>query len=386
MDPSSETSVSLQDLTKDYGSLIAVKGIDLEVEPGEFIVIVGPSGCGKSTTLRMIAGLEDITSGELYFDDQLMNGTPPKDRNVAMVFQNYALYPHMSARRNMTFGMNSGSETYSSDEIDERVREAADTLGIADLLDRKPKQLSGGERQRVALGRALVRDPDVLLLDEPLSNLDAKLRIEMRTELDELHQELGTTTVYVTHDQTEAMTLGDKVVVMNEGQIQQVDPPQTLYDFPDNEFVAEFIGSPPINLIPAEFRQEGGEFSIEAQHAREDFEITLPANDDLRRADLGEVTFGIRPEDIHLASTSDFEQETPLSLTVDVIEPLGDSSLVYGMIGEQEVRIQLDAHADVSRGDTVSLVCNPERLHLFDAETGDVLYHSAHAIEREVTA
>ncbi len=377
MPQTSETRVSLRGITKDYGSVLAVKGIDLEIEPGEFVVIVGPSGCGKSTTLRMIAGLEEITEGELYFDDELMNGKKPEERNVSMVFQNYALYPHMTARRNMVFGMNAGDETYTSDEIDARVREAATTLGINDLLDRKPKELSGGERQRVALGRALVRDPDVLLLDEPLSNLDAKLRIEMRTELDELHQELGTTTVYVTHDQTEAMTLGDKVVVMNDGELQQVDPPQQLYDFPANRFVAGFIGSPPINLIPVEVHREDGEAVIEAENAKEDFRIGLTEADELRTLEAGRATFGVRPEDIHLSSRSDHEHVTPLSMTVNVTEPLGNSMLVYGSIGEQEITVQLDAHNPVTTGDTVELVCDPERLHLFDPESGESLYHSA---------
>jgi len=385
MASTSETRLSLREVTKEYGSLVAVKGIDLDAESGEFVVIVGPSGCGKSTMLRMIAGLEEITDGDLYFDEDRMNHIEPQNRNVAMVFQNYALYPHMTARRNMTFGMNSGDQQYSDEEIDELVGDAAQMLGIADLLDRKPKHLSGGERQRVALGRALVRDPDVLLLDEPLSNLDAKLRTEMRTELAELHQDLGTTTVYVTHDQTEAMTLGDKVVVMNDGEVQQVDPPQRLYDYPANRFVASFIGSPSINLIPVTVEQEGESWFVEAEHAKQDFRIELPDNHNLENLEPGRAVFGIRPEDIHLNQTTEYEHDTPLTLTVDVTEPLGDTLLVYGRIGDQEIRVQLDPHLEVTGGDELALVSDPKRLHVFDAGTGEAIYHSAEVEAPAVT-
>ncbi|MFB6308816.1 MAG: ABC transporter ATP-binding protein [Haloarculaceae archaeon] len=371
----SETPLSLRGVTKRYESLTAVDSIDLEVEAGEFVVIVGPSGCGKSTTLRMIAGLEEISGGELYFGDELMNDVAPKDRNVAMVFQNYALYPHMSARRNMVFGINAGGESYSDEEIDERVQDAAETLGITDLLDRMPGQLSGGERQRVALGRALIRDPDVLLLDEPLANLDAKLRTEMRTELDQLHQQFGATTVYVTHNQTEAMTLGDRVVVLDDGEIQQVDPPQTLYDYPQNQFVAEFIGSPTINLLPVSLGRDGDDRYIERRDGDDGFRIEL--DDELDDVDRTEAVFGVRPEDLHLEETTDYDHASPLSLTVDTTEPLGNSMLVYGTIAGQAAKVQVDAHTSVSVGETRSLVCDPDRFHLFDAQTGEVFYHSA---------
>ena len=373
----SETRVSLEGATKDYGSVVAVKDIDLEIEPGEFVVIVGPSGCGKSTTLRMIAGLEELTDGDLFFDDRRMNDVEPKDRNVAMVFQNYALYPHMTARRNMVFGMNAGGQSYSSEEIEDRVTEAAEVLGITDLLDRKPKQLSGGERQRVALGRSLVRDPDVLLLDEPLSNLDAKLRIQMRTELRELHQELGTTTVYVTHDQTEAMTLGDKVVVMEDGEIQQVDPPTALYDFPENRFVADFIGEPPMNMLPVEVVKTDGGSAANFTAGSQDFSLQLPDTDEPSPLAGQEAILGVRPGDIHRVSQGEDDPAQTLELTVDITEPLGESLLVHGTTGEQELTVELDAHASVSKGETISLTFDLDRLHLFDPSDGEAMYHSA---------
>ena len=378
----SQTRIRLEGLRKRYGSLMAVKDVDLEVEEGDFVVIVGPSGCGKSTTLRMIAGLEPITAGELYFDDELMNDVEPKNRNVAMVFQNYALYPHMTARRNMAFGMQSNS-SFTDEEIESRIREAAETLDITEHLDRKPKQLSGGERQRVAIGRALVRDPDVLLLDEPLSNLDAKLRIQMRTELAALHEELRTTTVYVTHDQTEAMTLGDRVVVMDDGKIQQVAPPQRLYDYPANQFVAGFIGSPSMNTLPVRVRS-GGDGWVVTPRGDADVEIDLPGAASAAAVTEGEAVFGIRPEDIHL-SESGGEAGLAFPLDVRMTEPLGDVLLVYGDLAGTEFTVQLDAHEPVERGDSLTLYCDPERLHLFDAEDGEAVYHSGQA-SAEVTA
>lgn len=378
----SQTRIRLEGLRKRYGSLVAVKDVDLEVEDGEFVVIVGPSGCGKSTTLRMIAGLEDITAGDLYFDDERMNGVEPKDRNVAMVFQNYALYPHMTARRNMSFGMQT-NESFTDEEVAARIREAAETLDITEHLDRKPKQLSGGERQRVAIGRALVRDPDVLLLDEPLSNLDAKLRIQMRTELAELHEELQTTTVYVTHDQTEAMTLGDRVVVMEDGEIQQVAPPQRLYDYPANQFVAGFIGSPSMNTVPVRVRNDGSRWYATSRSGTE-FDLDLPSAAGESAVTEGEAVFGIRPEDIHLSGSPD-DEGLAFPLDVRMTEPLGDVLLVYGTLAGTDITVQLDAHEPIERGDSLTLYCDPERLHLFDAEDGAALYHSGRA-SQEVTA
>jgi len=364
------TSVTLSDLRKEFGDVVAVRGIDLEIEDGEFVVVVGPSGCGKSTTLRSIAGLETVTSGEIRMDGRNVVGVEPKDRNVAMVFQNYALYPHMTAQRNITFGMKSGG-SFDDDEIDRRVEEAADILDIADLLDRKPAALSGGERQRVALGRAIVRDPDVFLMDEPLSNLDAKLRIQMRAELAKLHDELRTTTIYVTHDQTEAMTLGERVVVMNDGEIQQVAPPQRLYDYPANRFVAEFIGDPAMNMFPVTVERVGDGY--EAVHP--EFRLPLPAGEELQEAAGSAAVLGVRPEDLLLASEADAAPGT-FEATVQVTEPLGDSLLLECAVGDDALKVHVSPRAEISRGDRVELTYDPDRLHLFDAETGRAIYHS----------
>lgn len=357
------TAVRLEKVTKDYGSVRAVESVDLEIEPGEFLVIVGPSGCGKSTTLRMIAGLETITEGNLYFDGERMTDVDASDRNVAMVFQNYALYPHMTARRNITFGMNTSGE-YTDEEIDRRVQEAAETLDIADLLDRKPEELSGGERQRIALGRAICRDPDVFLMDEPLSNLDAKLRVQMRAELSRLHDELGTTTVYVTHDQTEAMTLGDRVAVLDDGRLQQIARPQQLYDFPQNRFVGTFIGEPSMNMLP-----------VRAEHGRarhEDFEFPLPGFD----SSAGAATLGIRPEDFEVVDGSGSDRAT-FTATVAVTEPLGDTLLLHCRTDSGDTfKVQTSPRQTVDTGDEVRLTYDPERLHLFDKETGEAIYHS----------
>lgn len=358
------TTVEMDGITKDYGALRAVEDVSLEIKPGEFLVIVGPSGCGKSTTLRMIAGLETITEGELFFDRTAVTNQDASERNVAMVFQNYALYPHMSARRNITFGM--GSD-FDDEEIDTRVEEAAETLGISDLLERKPKELSGGERQRVALGRAICRDPDVFLMDEPLSNLDAKLRVQMRAELSRVHDELETTTVYVTHDQTEAMTLGDRVAVLDNGKLQQIDPPQQLYDFPRTRFVAEFIGDPAMNLIP---------LAVENGRAVNDaFNIPLPNYDGPEQ----DLILGLRPEDIQ-SVPGDTEQAT-FEADVTVTEPLGDTLLLYCRTGDgDEFKVQSNPRQDIDAGDRVSLSHDPQRLHLFDSETGEAIYHSARAV------
>ncbi|MFB6298375.1 MAG: ABC transporter ATP-binding protein [Salinirussus sp.] len=378
--------IELDGLTKQFGDVRAVRGIDLEVADGEFLVLVGPSGCGKSTTLRMIAGLEDVTDGVLRIGDETVTDLAPKDRHVAMVFQNYALYPHMTARRNMTFGMKSAG-SYDDEEIARRVEEAADILDIPELLDRKPGELSGGERQRVAIGRAIVREPEVFLLDEPLSNLDAKLRVQMRAELLKLHQELRTTTVYVTHDQTEAMTLGDRVAVMDDGQIQQVDPPQDLYDYPANVFVAEFVGSPAMNVFDVEVVEDGAGFA--ADH--DGFRVPLPgsasgADGDagtdrqLETASLGgwqrsRARFGVRPEDVYLAGN--FDGGPSFEAGVTVTEPLGESLLIHASVAGDEFQIKAEPRSAIRPGDRVELRVDPQRLHLFDPGTGEAVYHAA---------
>jgi multiple sugar transport system ATP-binding protein len=366
--------IQLRDLTKRYtDDVLAVDGIDLRIHDGEFLVLVGPSGCGKSTTLRTIAGLEDATDGTIEIDDSVVNDLSPKNREIAMVFQNYALYPHMTAAENMSFGMRSVSD-FSAEEIERRVADAAETLGIEELLERKPKELSGGERQRVAIGRALVREPQVFLLDEPLSNLDAKLRVQMRAELLKLHRQLETTTVYVTHDQTEAMTLGDRVAVLNDGQLQQVASPQELYDFPENRFVAEFIGEPAMNVLPVELRATG--HGLTAAH--EGFTVELPGTTD--RAALGAddrtVSFGVRPEDIALASSLPDGAAT-FTAEVTVTEPLGEQLLLHCRVGSAEIQVKVEPRSQVAVGESVTLGFDRERLHLFAADTGETLYHSA---------
>ncbi|MFP4627200.1 MAG: ABC transporter ATP-binding protein [Natronomonas sp.] len=372
------TTITLNNLRKEFDDVVAVNGIDLEIKDGEFLVIVGPSGCGKSTTLRLLAGLEAATDGHIEMGGADVTGVKPKDRNVAMVFQNYALYPHMTGRRNITFGMKSSGD-FTDEEIQQRVADAAETLDITDLLDRKPAEMSGGERQRVALGRAIVRNPDAFLMDEPLSNLDAKLRIQMRAELAQLHASLGTTTVYVTHDQTEAMTLGERVVVMKDGQIMQVDEPQMLYDFPANRFVAEFIGDPAMNMIPVD---------IEDRHAvHHAFTIPLPSTDgsqlnEKNRTEYGGTTgdqrafLGVRPEDFYLTETPTDAELPTIDAKVNVREPLGDSLLLHCSIGSTPCKIQAEPRTDIRSGETVSVTYDPARLHLFDTETGEAVYHS----------
>ena len=362
------SDINIRNLTKEFDDVTAVDNIDLDVKNGEFLVLVGPSGCGKSTTLRMIAGLEDITSGELRIGDRRVNDLEPKERSIAMVFQNYALYPHMTGAENMKFGMKSVSD-YTSEEIDQRVRDAADILDIPELLERRPSELSGGERQRVAIGRAIVREPDVFLLDEPLSNLDAKLRVQMRAELLQLHRELDATTLYVTHDQTEAMTLGDRVAVLNDGEIEQVDPPQMLYDFPDTRFVAEFIGSPAMNIVPVELT--GGD---EPYARHEHFELSLP-NPELFTERPDSAYFGVRPEDVSLADNVAGEAET-FEAEVSVTEPLGESLLIHCLLGDDELHVKAEARSEIDPGDTIELQVDEERLHVFN-DAGDAIYHSS---------
>lgn len=362
--------VSLKGLTKRFGNVEAVKGIDLEIRDKEFLVLVGPSGCGKSTTLRMVAGLEEITEGTIEIGERVVNDVPPKDRDIAMVFQNYALYPHMDVYNNMAFGLK--LRKFSKDDINRRVNEAARILGIENLLNRKPKQLSGGQRQRVALGRAIVREPKVFLMDEPLSNLDAKLRVQMRFELSKIHDRLQTTIIYVTHDQTEAMTMGDRIVVLKDGIVQQVDDPLTLYNKPANLFVAGFMGSPAMNFLQAKIRQEGDDYFIDG-HA---FKIKLPADNVQKFPQVKdyigrEVIFGIRPEDINDAAVADIEVTTENSLIgeVEVVEPMGSEINLYLSLDNHSIIARVDTSSKAKVGDKMKAVIDTSKVHVFDAET-----------------
>ncbi len=362
-------SISCRHIYKIYpGDVTAVSDFNLEIEDKEFVIFVGPSGCGKSTTLRMVAGLEEISKGEMYIGDRLINDVPPKDRDIAMVFQNYALYPHMTVYRNMAFGLE--LRKTPKDEIDKRVREAAKVLDIEHLLDRKPKALSGGQRQRVALGRAMVRNPSVFLLDEPLSNLDAKLRTSMRTEIIKLHQKLQTTFIYVTHDQTEAMTMGDRIVVMKAGVIQQVDTPQNLYDFPCNMFVAGFIGSPQMNFMDATLEKDGDQYSVNLSGDK----IPLPKEktaDGKLDAYVGKVVaMGVRPEDIKddedtLAKYAGSHLDT----TVEVSELMGSEIYLYLEYKGQKLTARVAPTSKARNGSKVPVAFDPHKIHLFDKES-----------------
>ena len=363
-------SVLLKNVYKEFdGGVIAVSDFSLSVEDREFIILVGPSGCGKSTTLRMIAGLEEITQGEIYIDDRLVNDVQPKDRDIAMVFQNYALYPHMTVYDNMAFGLK--LRKIPKDDIKRRVTEAARILEIEHLLDRKPKALSGGQRQRVALGRAIVRDPKVFLMDEPLSNLDAKLRVQMRVEITKLHQRLNTTIIYVTHDQTEAMTMGTRIVVMKDGFIQQVDSPSELYLHPVNTFVAGFIGMPPMNFINTTLYDEGGELKVKFGSNV----ITLPADkydtEEVRKYVDKEVIMGVRPEAI--SDTPEDVAASPSTVFeagVDVVEMLGAETYVYMTHENYSLTARVDPMATVSHvGEAVKFRIDGRRIALFDQET-----------------
>ena len=365
--------LSLKNVTKVYpNGFVAVKDFNLEIADKEFIIFVGPSGCGKSTTLRMIAGLEEISSGELWIGDKLVNDVEPKDRDIAMVFQNYALYPHMSVRENMAFGLKLRKTPKA--EIDKLVHEAAKILDIEHLLDRKPKALSGGQRQRVAMGRAIVRNPKVFLMDEPLSNLDAKLRVQMRIEISKLHQRLETTIIYVTHDQTEAMTLGTRIVVLKDGIIQQVDTPQNLYDKPLNKFVAGFIGSPQMNMIDATLVEAGSRVAISFAENT----VVLPEDKSRIVKDMGmvgkEVVFGIRPEDIH--DDPSFIAANPdacLDATIRVYELLGAEVFLYFDIADVNFTARVNPRTPARPGDTVKFAMDLTRAHLFDKETENTI-------------
>jgi len=358
--------VVLENVYKRFGNVTAVNDFSLHIADEEFMVIVGPSGCGKTTALRMIAGLEEITEGICRIGDRIVNDVPPKDRDIAMVFQNYALYPHMNVYQNMSFGLR--LRRTPKPEIDRRVREAAGILQIEHLLDRRPRELSGGQRQRVALGRAIVREPKVFLMDEPLSNLDAKLRVEMRASISKLHQRLGVTTIYVTHDQVEAMTMGTRIVVMKDGFIQQVDSPINLYDRPVNKFVAGFIGSPAMNFMVGTV-QDG-----RVKSAQFDIKPTDELAQKLRAYNGKKIYIGIRPENLDLTGASIPEQDNLVSAVVDVVEPLGAETMIIASVGgDQTVVARVDPHVTVKAGDSIQLVIDLKYLHAFDMETEDNL-------------
>jgi multiple sugar transport system ATP-binding protein len=356
--------VVMKDLNKKYDEVHAVKDVNLHIRDKEFVVLVGPSGCGKSTTLRMVAGLEEITAGEIVIGERVVNDLPPKDRDIAMVFQNYALYPHMTVYDNMAFGLK--MRKFPKAEIETRVRVAADILGIQDLLKRKPRQLSGGQRQRVAVGRAIVRHPQVFLFDEPLSNLDAKLRVQMRVELKRLHDRLETTAIYVTHDQVEAMTLGDRVVVMKDGWIQQVGEPLELYSRPANRFVAGFIGSPAMNFFDVRVAEADGALWVENPGIR----VRVPAerSDRMRPYKGQPITLGVRPEDVHVAGGSD-EPHNTFDAVVEVVEPLGSEILLDVKAGTNVMVARVDPSVRLKVHEGVRLALNPDRLHFFDTKT-----------------
>ena len=363
--------VTLRKLVKNYDETPAVRGIDLDIADKEFVVLVGPSGCGKSTTLRMIAGLEEITDGDIMIGGALVNDMPPKDRDIAMVFQNYALYPHMSVYENMSFGLR--LKKAPKDEIARRVENAAKILDITELLERKPKQLSGGQRQRVAMGRAIVRDPKVFLFDEPLSNLDAKLRVQMRTEIKKVHQKVRTTTVYVTHDQVEAMTLADRVVVMNGGLIEQVGTPNDLYHFPLTKFVAGFIGSPAMNFIPCRLEEAAGGLRVRLSDR---IVFPVPANRTVRylpHLASGALQFGLRPEHIVERRPHSEPDQHPFEVTLEVTEPMGMETLVYFSIGSAEVCGRVNPMAGAQDGRPMTLVADLANMHLIDEAGGRVL-------------
>jgi multiple sugar transport system ATP-binding protein len=359
-------SVTLQDLTKRFDKVVAVNRINLEIPDKEFVVFVGPSGCGKTTTLRMIAGLEEATEGTIMIGDRVVNDVPPKDRNIAMVFQNYALYPHMNVYKNMAFGLK--LRRTPKPEIDRRVREAARILGIEDLLDRKPRQLSGGQRQRVAVGRAIVRQPEVFLFDEPLSNLDAKLRVQMRSELIKLHYQLEATMIYVTHDQVEAMTMGDRIVIMNNGEIQQVGAPMEVYDHPVNLFVAGFIGSPSMNFFPGRLIVQNSDLYVDLGK----FSVKLPkSHQDLYGGHVNrKVVFGIRPENISDRPESDGYPQERVPARVNVVEPLGSEVIVELSAGDHTFVARFDPTTAARPMHEMAVYFDMQRFHLFDADTG----------------
>ena len=363
-------AVHIRNVHKHFGRTHVIRGVDIDIADGEFAVLVGPSGCGKSTLLRMIAGLEEIGSGEIEIGGKVVNNMQPKERDIAMVFQNYALYPHMKVRDNLAFSMLLAKRPRA--EVDARVAKAAAILGLTDLLDRYPRQLSGGQRQRVAMGRCIVRDPQVFLFDEPLSNLDAKLRVAMRTELKELHQRLKTTSVYVTHDQIEAMTMADQIVVMRDGVVEQRGKPLELYDRPANLFVAGFIGSPAMNFLPGRIRREARGARVEMANG-----LSVPLNGNVAGEDGQHVVLGTRPEHLTLAS-----EGQGLPATVVVVEPTGADTQVFAKVGETEVTAVFRERHDFRAGDAIRLTPDHARTHLFDAGTGQSLITTGHSIRQ----
>ena len=363
-------TVTFDHVWKRFGDVVAVNDLTLEVQDGEFMVLVGPSGCGKTTSLRMIAGLEEISDGALKIGDRIVNDLAPKDRDVAMVFQSYALYPHMSVRDNLAFGLK--LRKMPKAEINRRVNETAQSTGLTELLDRKPKALSGGQRQRVALGRAIVREPAVFLMDEPLSNLDAKLRVATRAELARLHQRLKTTTVYVTHDQVEAMTMGDRIAVMNNGLLQQVGSPQELYGKPVNRFVAGFIGSPSMNFVDVDVVHDGAKTMLRGGT----IEVPLPPQyASAVNGTSGQLTFGIRPEHLELGDVQG--EFAPLRATIDVVEFLGNEELLHARIGDRDFVAVVDASHRVKPGDVVDFKASLAQIHLFDSDGKSLAFAGA---------
>jgi multiple sugar transport system ATP-binding protein len=362
--------VALRNVTKRFDEVEAVRSINLDIPNNEFVVLVGPSGCGKSTTLRMVAGLEEVSAGDIYIGGELVNDLPPKDRDIAMVFQNYALYPHMTAFENMSFGLK--LRKFSKEEIKKRVDNAARILDIVPLLERKPKALSGGQRQRVAMGRAIVRDPKVFLFDEPLSNLDAKLRVQMRTEIKRVHQMVKTTTVYVTHDQVEAMTLADRVVVMNNGSIEQIATPQELYHNPKTRFVAGFIGSPAMNFLRCRLEGDGAGLHVRLSDG---VNLPVPSSRGARYGTLSgkELLLGLRPEHITEPRRSDRDQNREFAARLDVVEPMGMETMVFFRIDGQEICGRVEPGSAAGSGETMRLYANMDHMHLIDPQSGAVL-------------
>jgi len=361
-----DTHVGFAGVHKMFGPVAAVRDLNLEIARGEFLVLVGPSGCGKTTTLRMLAGLERPTYGTIQISGRTVNRVPPKDRNIALVFQSYALYPHMTVRDNLAFGMKARHERRG--RIRTRVQEVAETLGVTELLDRRPAELSGGQRQRVALGRALIREPEVFLMDEPLSNLDAALRVQVRAELARLHEQLGITTVYVTHDQVEAMTMGTRIALIRDGVLQQVDAPETLYARPRNLFVAGFVGSPKMNLYPGRLTSANGEVALDWLGLEVAMSGVIAAA--LRNHDGSEVVVGLRPEDLRWAQLSHSAADKRLAGVAEIVEPLGSETLVTVAVRGPAVVARFPPRSGVRPGDAVELAFDPTHLHLFDPESG----------------